>query len=150
MGTEVAAQVASGAADWVVLVIGLAFGLAGLVVSLFLQTMAVAAAGFVMGSYAVHRLILTLPVGWAGWEWAVLIVGGILGALLVLLVFDWALIILSSLAGAVLITQVFLPGHNLTSFSLFALLAAAGIVFQGGLLKRGMVARRGAGRGRKP
>jgi hypothetical protein len=149
LGTEVAAQVASGAADWVVLVIGLAFGLAGLVLSLFVQKLAVAAAGFVMGSYAVHRLILTRPVGWAGWEWAVLMAGGILGALLVLLVFDWALIILSSLAGAVLITQVFFPGHNLTSFSLFAFLTAAGIAFQGGLLKRGMALRSSRDEGRK-
>jgi len=150
LGTEVAAQVASGAADWVVLVVGLAFGLAGVVVSLFLQTLAVAAAGFVMGSYAVHRLILTVPVGWAGWEWAVLVTGGILGALLVLVVFDWALIILSSLAGAALITQVFFPGRALMGLSLFALLAAAGIAFQGGLLKRGMMARTGVDGGRKP
>jgi hypothetical protein len=149
LGTAVAARVANGAAEWVVLVIGLVFGLAGLVLSLFVQKLAVAAAGFVMGSYAVHRLILGLPVGWAGWEWAVLMAGGILGALVVLLVFDWALIVLSSLVGAVLITEVFSPGPNLMSFSLFAFLTAAGIAFQGGLLQRGMAPRSGRDEGRK-
>jgi len=148
LGTEVAARVASGAAAWVVLVIGLACGLTGLVLSLFVQKLAVAAAGFVMGSYAVHRLILTLPMGWAGWTWAALVTGGILGALLVLLVFDWALIILSSLAGAELITQVFSPGPYL-SVLLFAVLTAAGIAFQGGLLKRGAAARRSGDEGKK-
>jgi hypothetical protein len=148
VGTEVADRVASGAAEWFVLVIGLAFGLAGLVLSLFVQKLPVAAAGFVMGSYAAHRLVLTLPMGWAGWEWAVLVIGGILGALLVLLVFDWALIALSSLAGAVLITQVFSPGPSL-SLLLFALLTAAGIAFQGGLLKRSMAARRSREEGRR-
>jgi len=147
-GTEVAARVASGAAEWVVLVIGLAFGLAGLVLSLFVQKLAVAAAGFVMGSYAVHRLILTLPVGWAGWELAAPLAGGILGALLVLLLFDWALIVLSSLAGAALIMQVFSPGPYL-SFLLFAFLTAAGIAFQSGLLIRGGATRKGRDEGRK-
>jgi hypothetical protein len=149
VGTEVAARVASGAAEWVVLVIGLAFGLAGLVLSLFVQKLAVAAAGFVMGSYAVHRLILTLPVGWAKWEWAVLFIGGILGALLVLFVFDWALIALSSLAGAVLMTQVLSPGPSL-GFVLFALLTAVGIALQGGLLKRSRAEKRRRDEGRKP
>jgi hypothetical protein len=148
LGTEVAARVAGGAAEWVVLVIGLAFGLAGLVLSLFVQKLAVAAAGFVMGSYAVHRLILTLPAGWAEWAWAALLAGGIVGALLVLLVFDWALIVLSSLVGALLITEVFSPGPYL-SVLLFALLTAAGVAFQGGLLKRGTAARRRGDEGRK-
>jgi hypothetical protein len=147
-GTEVAARAASGAAEWVVLVIGLAFGLAGLVLSLVVQKLAVAAAGFVMGSYAVDRLIFAPPVGWAGWEWAVLVAGGILGALLVLLVFDWALVVLSSLAGAVLITQAFFLGPYL-SLLLFAVLTVAGIAFQGGLLKSSRAEGRGRDEGRK-
>jgi hypothetical protein len=143
LGTEVAARMASGTAEWVVLVIALAFGLAGLVLSLIVQKLAIVMAGLVMGSYVVHRLLLTLQPGWAEWEWAALLAGGILGALLVLLLFDWALIVLSSLVGAALITYVFSPGPSL-SFLLFAVLTAAGIGFQGGLLKRA----KGAGRPR--
>jgi hypothetical protein len=60
LGAEVAARMASGRAEWVILAVALAFGLAGLVLSLFAQRLAIAAAGFVMGSYAVDRLILGL------------------------------------------------------------------------------------------
>ena len=37
--------------------------------------------------------------------WLPYLIGGIIGAVLVLLVFDWALIVLSSLLGASLVTQ---------------------------------------------
>ncbi len=135
LGTEVAARMTSGRAEWVVLAVALAFGLVGLVLSLFAQKLAIAAAGFVMGSYAVDRLLLTLQMGWAEWEWAALLAGGTLGALLILLLFDWALVILSSLAGAALIMHVFSPDHSL-SLLLFAVIASVGIAFQGGLLIR--------------
>jgi hypothetical protein len=141
LGAGVAAQIAGGAAEWVALLIALAFGLAGLVVSLIVQKLAIVAAGFVMGSYAVDRLLLTLQPGWAGWEWAALLAGGVLGALLVLLLFDWALIVLSSLGGAALIIYPFSPGPSL-GFLLFAILTIAGIGFQGGVLKKA----KGAGR----
>jgi hypothetical protein len=143
LGTGIAARMASGTAEWVALVIALAFGLAGLVLSLIVQKLAIVAAGFIMGSYAVNRLLLTLQPGWAGWEWAALLAGGVLGALLVLLLFDWALIVLSSLVGAALIIYPFSPGPSL-SLLLFAVLTTAGIGFQGGLLKRA----KGAGRAR--
>jgi hypothetical protein len=143
LGTGVAARIASRAPEWVALVIALAFGLAGLVLWLIVQKLAIVAAGFVMGSYAVDRLLLTLQPGWAGWEWAALLAGGVLGALLVLVLFDWALIVLSSFVGAVLIMYPFSPGPSL-SFLLFAILTTAGIGFQGSLLKRA----KGAGRPR--
>jgi hypothetical protein len=135
VGTGVAARIASGTADWVALVIALAFGLAGLVLSLIVQKLAIVAAGFVMGSYAVDRLLLTLQPRWAGWEWAALLAGGALGTLLVLLLFDWALIVLSSLGGAALIIYPFSPVPSL-GLLLFAVLTIAGIGFQGGVLKK--------------
>jgi len=141
LGTEVAARMTSGTAAWVLLVIALAFGLGGLVLSLIVQKLAIASAGFVMGAYVVNRLLLTLQVGWAEWEWGAVLAGGILGAFLVLLLFDWALIVLSSLVGAALIMHVFSPGPSL-SLLLFAGLTAAGISFQGGLLKRARGAAR--------
>jgi hypothetical protein len=135
LGTGVAIRLATGTAEWVVLVIALAFGLVGLLLSLFAQKLAVAASGFVMGSFAVERLLLTLQVGWVGWEWAALVAGGILGALLVLALFDWALIVLSSLVGAALIVQVLSPSLFL-NLLLYAVLTSVGIAFQSGLLKR--------------
>jgi len=148
LGAEVAARTTSGTAEWVVLVVALVFGLVGLVLSLFAQKLSIAAAGFIMGSYAVDRLLLTLQVGWARWEWAAVLAGGILGAMLVLLLFDWALIVLSSLAGAALIMHVFSPGLSL-SFVLMAVLASVGIGFQGGLLRRTKGAGRTGDEGRK-
>ena len=39
------------------------------------------------------------------WLWVALVVGGIVGAILVAVIFDWALILLSSLLGASLIME---------------------------------------------
>ena len=148
LGTGVAARLATGTTEWVVLVIALAFGLVGLLLSLFAQKLAVAVSGFVMGSFAVERLLLTLQVGWAGWEWAVLLAGGILGALLILALFDWALIVLSSLAGAALIVQVLSPNLFL-NLLLYAVLMLLGIAFQGGLLKKAEGEKRERGDGKR-
>jgi hypothetical protein len=61
--------------------------------------------------------------------WFALIVGGIIGSILVLAVFDWALIALSSIAGAMLIVQtgfLELPVNIL----LFLIMVSIGIVIQ--------------------
>jgi len=149
LGTGVATRLATGTSEWVVLVIALAFGLVGLLLSLLAQKLAVAASGFVMGSFAVERLLLTLQVEWAGWEWAALVAGGILGALLVLALFDWALIVLSSLVGAALILQILSPSPFL-NLLLYVVLTLVGIAVQSkGLLKRAESEKTGKGGGRR-
>jgi hypothetical protein len=68
-------------------------------------------------------------------SWLVYLIGGIIGVLLVIFLFDWALITLSSLAGASLITQALvLPGG--IGGVLFLALVIVGVVIQGSTMQR--------------
>ena len=62
-------------------------------------------------------------------------IGGIIGILLVMFLFDWALIILSSLAGAALIVQSLALAGG-TGGLWFVLLVIFGIIIQGLTLQR--------------
>ena len=67
------------------------------------------------------------------------IVGGIVGAILLLSIFNWALIVMSSLVGAYLIGQtIVLPPTGTTV--LFVALAAIGIAVQAAAFRRSTVA----------
>jgi hypothetical protein len=69
------------------------------------------------------------------WEWLIILIGGIIGIILMYIIFEWALIILSSLAGTILIVEGFkLIGLIATIVGIF--LFAAGIFFQFGLNRR--------------
>lgn len=83
-----------------------AAGLIGVLLALLLQKVAVLVGGFLAGGYAL--LMLSPGLGpLAGVHPAIpFVLGGILGAILMRLVFDAGLIILSSLAGAALILEV--------------------------------------------
>ena len=66
----------------------------------------------------------------------IFLVGGIVGAILLLVLFDWALIVVSSLIGAHLIqSAVVLPATGSTI--VFFGLAVVGIVVQAAALRRG-------------
>jgi hypothetical protein len=66
--------------------------------------------------------------------WIVYILGGIIGLILVSVLFDWALITLSSLAGASLIVQA-LFSQGTTGGLLFFILFIAGVIIQGSILR---------------
>ncbi len=137
-GIVLATQLVQGP-EWMVLLIALAAGLVGVVFALVLQQAAVALAGFLAGGYVVMSVLNGL--GWDAsgpyWAlyWALIVVGGIVGAALVLALFEWALIILSSLTGAILIVQTIHPGALLAAI-LTAVLFIVGIVIQAGLRRR--------------
>ncbi len=125
--------------EWMVLIIALAAGLIGVLFALVLQQAAVALAGFIAGGYIVMSVLNGLGLDPAGtyWAlyWALIIVGGIVGAALVLALFEWALIILSSLVGALLIVQTINPGALLAAI-LTAVLFVVGVAIQAGLRRR--------------
>jgi len=63
------------------------------------------------------------------------VIGGILGALLLLALFDWVLILLSSVEGAHLIASgITLPEKG--TMILFIALAVIGVIVQGSMLRR--------------
>lgn len=129
-GITLATQFLSGQPDWLVLVIALVAGLLGVLLALFLQQLAVGVAGFVAGGYIIVNLVSML-MGETDQllYWLIFLIGGIIGAVLVILLFDWALIVLSSLTGATLVVQA--AGLNPTlTLVLFVVLLVVGFVIQ--------------------
>lgn len=134
-GSTLASQFLIGQPAFVVVGVGLAGGLVGIVLATFAQHLAVGVAGFVMGSYVLTYLFSISGVVGTGWTWLAVVGGGIIGAVLVVAFFDFALIGLSSLVGAVLITQAF-TFERFTTFLLFVLLVAFGVAIQTSTLKK--------------
>jgi hypothetical protein len=129
VGLSLAFQLLTDQPTWLILVAALILGIVGAVVAIFVQTAAIGVAGFLVGGYVVLWLLQQLGLDVSQWGWIVFIIGGILGVILALLLFDAALIILSSLTGASLIVQV----TNLSPLVmtlLFIVLVVIGIVIQ--------------------
>ncbi len=130
-GAFVAARVFTHQPEWIALVFAIGVGIIGALLAIFLQQLVVAAVGFLAGGYLSVALLemsnldsgaLTLPA---------FVIGGIIGAVLVVTLFDWALIVLSSLAGALTLTEVFLPRHALALIALVGLFII-GVTIQAG------------------
>ena len=125
-GFEVAPHFVHEPTPLLMLTLGLVFGFIGALLALFMQKVAIAVAGFLAGG----KLATAIA--------AAFLVGGILGALLLLTLFDWALIIVSSIVGAYLIEHtIALPPSGATI--LFIGLAAIGIVVQASMKQRSQV-----------
>jgi hypothetical protein len=134
-GMNLATQYLTALPDWVIIVVGLVAGLIGAVLAVLFQRIAVAVAGFLAGSYLAAYLMASLGVDMAQFEGIVTIIAGILGAILVFVLFDWALILLSSLVGSSLIVPA-LTADSQLQLVLFLVLAVFGILVQAGMLKR--------------
>jgi hypothetical protein len=134
-GFELATRYLNLKPAWVALVIALAIGLLGALLAYFFQSLAIGAAGFFAGLYIASRLAYLLPAQAKSWEWLVILIGGIIGIVLMYIIFEWALIILSSLAGAILVVNGFkLAGTIGTIVGI--VLFAAGLIFQTSLNRR--------------
>jgi hypothetical protein len=138
---------------WAALGIAIAGGLLGALLALVFQGVGLGLAGFVGGGYAAATLVEALGLGelymsnmpyrW----WVFFAVGGILGAVLIGVLFDWALIALSSVIGAMLITQA-VPVQGLGQAVLFVCLVAVGVAVQYVLMRRDGSNGSGPGKGR--
>ena len=116
----------------VVWLVGLSCGVLGLLLALFLQKLAIAIGGFAAGITITAHLMTML--GFAAIPW-VIFCGGILGAVVLYLLFDLALVVLSSIAGSALIVQA-IDFSNPVPILLFLVLTMAGILFQAVLIRR--------------
>ena len=109
--------------------IAIVFGFIGALLALFLQKVAIAIAGFLAGGKLAMALVAAFITEGARYPGIAFIVGGIIGAILLLALFDWALIVMSSVVGAYLIGYtVVLPSTGATL--LFVGLTAIGIIVQ--------------------
>ncbi len=134
VGLEAAKKFLPG--DSAVLILGTATGLGvlGVIFALFFQKMAVGSAGFLAGGYIAFTLCGRLAWLSPDQTWLAFPVGGVIGGLLAVWLFEWAMIFLSSLLGALLITEPLGVSEEL-KFVGSAILAVLGILLQGGFLK---------------
>ncbi len=133
-GIQVATGLFPGQPEWMILAIALTAGVLGALLALFLQWLAIGLAGFFAGAYVVVRLLHVTGLTTNGMDWLLFLVGGIIGLILIVILFDWALIILSSLFGAGLVTESVRVEHS-AAMLLFIVLIIAGILVQSRLKK---------------
>jgi hypothetical protein len=134
-GVELAPQLIHEPSPLLALSLALLLGLIGALLAIFLQKIAIAIAGFLAGGKLGVAIAAAFFVQHAEYYWLTFLVGGVVGALLLLLLFDWALIVLSSVVGAHLIqTAVVLPATG--NAILFVVLVLIGVIVQAGALRR--------------
>jgi hypothetical protein len=116
-------------------VIALAVGILGAILAIVVKKVAVGVAGFLAGGLLLHHLVQSFsPVADYG-PWLAFLIGGIIGAIAINLLFDWALIVLSSLVGSILVVQQ-LHAPDVPSALLAIGLLIVGIVVQSAIRKR--------------
>jgi hypothetical protein len=135
VGLEIAAYFMKEPPQWMTLLVALGCGVIGALLAILLQKIAIAVAGFIAGGRIAWALAATFFVDHAHYRGITFVIGGILGALLLLALFDWVLILLSSVEGAHLIGNgITLPDKG--AMILFIALAVIGVVVQGSMLRR--------------
>ena len=82
-------------------------GAVGVAIALFLQGFAIFVGGFLAGAYIAYMIVTSFGLVSQEIFWIAYVGGGIIGALLLFLLFDWALVMLSSIAGAAIIIDSF-------------------------------------------
>src|SRR5712691_11717650 len=133
-GAEIAPRLVHEPSTLLALTVALVLGLIGALLAIFLQKIAIAVVGFLAGGKLALAIAAAFFVQHASYTGITFLVGGIIGAILLLTLFDWALIVFSSLVGAHLIQNtIVLPPSGSTI--LFIGLAAVGILVQAAALR---------------
>jgi hypothetical protein len=106
--------------------------------ALFLQKIAIAVLGFLAGGKLAGAIAAAFFVHYTQYSTFIFLVGGVIGAILLLVLFDWALIVVSSLIGAHLVqSTIMLPPSGSTI--VFIALTIIGILIQAASLRRSEV-----------
>jgi Domain of unknown function (DUF4203) len=135
MGVEIAPHLVHEPSPLLALTVALVLGIIGALLALFLQKVAIAVLGFVAGGKLAGAIAAAFFVQYAQYSTIIFVIGGVIGAILLLVLFDWALIVVSSLIGAHLIqSTIVLPPSGSTI--VFIGLAIIGIVVQAASLRR--------------
>jgi hypothetical protein len=125
--------------DWLGLIVGIVVGLLFAALAIFLRVIAIGIAGFFAGASILLGLVELFNINVGGFSWLVYVVGGVIGIILVSLLFNWALITLSSLGGAALIVREGVDAGLLQAglvSVVFIVLVILGLVIQGTALRR--------------
>ena len=134
LGISLAERLLGDQPETTLLVFALVIGLTGALAAYVVQRLAVGATGFIGGGIITVNLLDSLAVE-VGSYLLPFLVGGIVGLVLVTVLFDWALIVISSFAGASVIMQLFDMERPL-NLIVMAFLSVVGIVAQFSQMRR--------------
>src|SRR5215471_12431009 len=136
-GVEIAPHLVHEPSPLLALTVALVLGVIGALLAFFLQKIAIAILGFLAGGKLAGAIASAFLVHYAQHSAVIFVIGGIIGAILLLVLFDWALIVVSSLIGAHLIVfqgAITLPPTGSTL--VFVGLAIIGIIVQAASFRR--------------
>ncbi len=133
IGLALATQFVKLNPPWLVYLVALGAGVVGAVLATFLQHLAIAIVGFIVGGYGAMYLFSLLGKNPAPYNWMAFVIGGIVGLFLVASIFNWALYILSAWAGATLVTEAIGLQQAQWGLILFFVLFVLGMIIQAGL-----------------
>jgi hypothetical protein len=131
--------------EWMQWTVAALFGILGMFLALIIQKLAVVLAGFFVGGFFAADLLGVDFTPFEAGDALIFVVGGVLAALLAVVLFKAALILLSSIAGAGLIVNSFSLDADIGRLVLIALIAL-GIAVQAGLTGRSRSSRSGSRR----
>ena len=134
-GVELAPRLVHEPSAILALTLALVLGFIGALLALFLQKVAIAIAGFFAGGKLAIAIAAAFFPQLSQYSGVTFLIGGIIGAVLLLVLFDWALIVLSAVVGAYLIEEA-IPLPPVGAGILFVVLVVLGLVVQAGLLRR--------------
>lgn len=121
--------------EWLQWTVAALFGIGGMFLALVIQKLAVVLAGFFVGGFFAADLLGVDFTPFEAGDALIFVVGGVLAALLAVVLFQAALILLSSLAGAGLIVDALSLEPDIGRLLLIGL-AVVGIAVQAGLTGR--------------
>lgn len=115
---------------------GLVLGIIFALLAVFLESIAIGIAGFLGGGYVLLSIAGMLGLNQNNlMTWVIFAVGGVIGVILVAVLFSWAIITISSLAGASMVVTAF--GMTAATAGLvFIGLVIAGVLIQGTAMRR--------------
>jgi hypothetical protein len=124
-GAQLATNIIEGP-EWLIIIIGLVVGIAFAILARFFKTLAIGIAGFFLGGSILSAIVGTLGVdiNWITW-----VIGGVIGVILVSILFDWALIGLSAFGGSALLVQSLNLDGSIRSVA-FIVLLIVGVFIQ--------------------
>jgi hypothetical protein len=137
-GATLASHIVSEPTPLLQLTLAIILGFVGALLALFLQKVAIGLVGFIAGGRFAVGLAATFVAQYASHYWLTFIIGGLIGTVLLLMLFDWTLIFVSSLIGAHLITSaISLPPTG--EILLFSALVLFGVLVQAALMRKKVV-----------
>jgi len=126
-----------GRPEWQVVLVGLGAGVLGAFCALALERAAVTVAGLLVGGAVAVRILYVTGLHTGVVVWLGILAGCVLGAVVVVTLFDWALIVFSSAVGAALLANG-ISAYAMDPGPLVFALLAVGILVQGSqFIRRG-------------